>query len=35
MKIVYLIIRFDGYFGSYVQRQLVADHINNNKDIYI
>ena len=25
---------FNGYFGSYVQRQLVADHINYNKDVY-
>ena len=22
------------YFGSYAQRQLVADHINYNKDVY-
>ena len=26
---------FNGYFGSYAQRQLVADHINDNKDVYI
>ena len=26
---------FNRYFGSYAQRQLVADHINNNKDIFI
>ena len=26
---------FDGSFGSYVLRQLIADHINNNKDVYI
>ena len=26
---------FDGSFGSYAQRQLVADHINCNKDVYI
>ena len=26
---------FNGYFGSYAQRQLVADHINYNKDAYI
>ena len=25
---------FNGYFGSYTQRQLVADHINYNKDVY-
>ena len=25
---------FNGYFGSYAQRQLVADHINYNKDVY-
>ena len=23
------------YFGSYSQRQLLADHINDNKDVYI
>ena len=27
-------IVFGGYFGSYAQRQLVADHIKKNKDIY-
>ena len=26
---------FNGYFGSYTLRQLVADHINYNKDVYI
>ena len=26
---------FDGSFGSYAQRQLIADHINYNKDAYI
>ena len=26
---------FDGYFGSYAQRQLVADHINCSKVVYI
>ena len=26
---------FNRYFGSYAQRQLVADHINYNKDVYI
>ena len=26
---------FNGYFGSYAQRQLVADHINYNKNVYI
>ena len=26
---------FNVYFGSYAQRQLVADHINYNKDVYI
>ena len=26
---------FNGYFGSYAQRQLVVDHINYNKDAYI
>ena len=25
---------FNGYFGLYAQRQLVADHINYNKDVY-
>ena len=25
---------FNGYFGSCAQRQLVADHINFNKDVY-
>ena len=25
---------FNGYFGSYAQRQLVVDHINFNKDVY-
>ena len=25
---------FNGYFGSYAQRQLVDDHINYNKDVY-
>ena len=28
-------IVFDGSFGSYALRQLIADHINNNKDVYI
>ena len=28
-------IVFDGSFGSYALRQLVADHINYNKDVYI
>ena len=28
-------IVFDGSFGSYALRQLVADNINSNKDIYI
>ena len=28
-------IVFDGSFGSYTLRQLIADHINNNKDVYI
>ena len=28
-------LAFDGYFCSYAQRQLVADHINCNKDVYI
>ena len=28
-------IAFDGSFCSYAQRQLVADHINYNKDVYI
>ena len=26
---------FNVCFGSYAQRQLVADHINDNKDVYI
>ena len=26
---------FNVYFGLYAQRQLVADHINYNKDVYI
>ena len=26
---------FNVYFGSYAQRQLVANHINYNKDVYI
>ena len=26
---------FDRYFDSYAQRQLVVDHINDNKDVYI
>ena len=26
---------FNEYFGSYALRQLVADHINDNKDVYI
>ena len=26
---------FNAYFGSYAQRQLVADYINYNKDVYI
>ena len=26
---------FNGYFCSYTQKQLVADHINYNKDVYI
>ena len=25
---------FNGYFVSYAQRQLVADHINYNKDVF-
>ena len=25
---------FDGSFGSYAQRQLIAYHINYNKDVY-
>ena len=25
----------NGKFGSYALRQLVADHINDNKDVYI
>ena len=28
-------LMFNGYFGSYALRQLVADHINYNKDVYI
>ena len=28
-------IAFDGSFCSYAQRQLVIDHINYNKDVYI
>ena len=28
-------LKFNGYFGSYAQRQLVADYINYNKDVYI
>ena len=28
-------IVFDGSFGSYALRQLIADHINDNKDVYI
>ena len=28
-------IVFDGSFDSYAQRQLIADHINDNKDVYI
>ena len=28
-------LAFNGYFGSYAQRQLLADHINYNKDAYI
>ena len=27
-------IVFDGSFGSYALRQLIADHINDNKDVY-
>ena len=26
---------FNGFFGSYALRQLIADHINYNKDVYI
>ena len=26
---------FEGFFGSYALKQLVADHINDNKDAYI
>ena len=26
---------FDGSFGSYALRQLVVDHINYNKNVYI
>ena len=29
------VIVFNGSFGTYVQRRLMADHINDNKDIYI
>ena len=25
----------NGYFGSHSQTQLLADHINDNKDVYI
>ena len=28
-------IVYDGSFGSYALRQLVVDHINYNKDVYI
>ena len=28
-------LAFDGSFGSYALRQLVDDHINYNKDVYI
>ena len=38
MKMVYFkleMIVFDGSFGSYVLRQLIADHINYNKNLYI
>ena len=28
-------IVFDESFGSYALRQLIADHINDNKDVYI
>ena len=28
-------IAFDGIFGSCALRQLIADHINDNKDVYI
>ena len=28
-------IVFDGSFGSYALRQLIADRINDNKDVYI
>ena len=28
-------IVFDGSFGSYALRQLIADHINDKKDVYI
>ena len=37
-KLSILIIKYayiNGYFGSYAQRLLVADHINYNKDVYI
>ena len=30
-----IMLIFNGYFGSYAQRQLVADRINDNKDVYI
>ena len=26
---------FNRFFGSYAKSQLVVDHINNNKDVYI
>ena len=28
-------ILYNGYFGSFAQRQLVDDQINYNKDVYI
>ena len=28
-------LKFNGIVGSYAQRQLVANHINYNKDVYI
>ena len=28
-------IVFDGSFGSHTLRQLIADHINHNKDLFI
>ena len=28
-------IVFNGYFGSYALRQLIANHINDNENIYI